>query len=110
MEIFVRQAGNTVVVEVSGQIDLANSTQVRKVLLREIKENRAARVAVNLSQVSYIDSSGVASLVEGLKAARDAGSRLMLIGVVGSPREVLKLSHLLKLFELYDTEEQALAT
>ena len=56
MEILIRQAGNTVVVEVSGQIDLANSTQLRKVLLREIKENRAARLAVNLSQVGYIDS------------------------------------------------------
>ena len=109
MEILIRQAGNTVVVEVSGQIDLANSTQLRKVLLREIKENRAARLAVNLSQVGYIDSSGVASLVEGLKASRDAGSLLMLIGVAGSAREVLKLSHLLRLFELYDTEEQALA-
>jgi anti-sigma B factor antagonist len=110
MEISIRQAASTVVVDVSGQIDLSNSTQLRKVLLREFKENRATRLAINLSQVSYIDSSGVASLVEGLKAARDAGSRLMLIGVIGSPREVLKLSHLLKLFELYDTEEQALAS
>ena len=111
MDISVRQAtGNTVVVEVSGQIDLSNSTQLRKVLLREIKENHTARLAINLSKVSYIDSSGIASLVEGLKAARDAGSRLMLVGVIGSAREVLQLSRLLKLFELYDTEEQALAT
>lgn len=111
MDISIRQAnGNTVVVEVSGQVDLSNSTQLRKVLLREIKDNRVARLAVNMSRVGYIDSSGVASLVEGLKAARDAGSRLMLVGVIGSAREVLQLSRLLKVFELYDTEEQALAT
>ena len=65
---------------------------------------------MNLCEVAYIDSSGVASLVEGLKASRDAGSRLMLIGVSGPAREVLQLSRLLKLFELHDTEEQALAS
>jgi anti-sigma B factor antagonist len=110
VEISVRVAGNTVVIDVSGEIDLSKSPQLRQVLLREIKEKHAPRVAINLSQVAYIDSSGVASLVEGLKASHDAGSRLMLIGVSGSARDVLQLSRLLKLFELYDSEEQALAS
>ncbi len=108
MKLSVRQMGTTVVIDVVGEIDLSNSPQVREVLLREIKENRAPRVAMNLCQVAYIDSSGVASLVEGLKASRDTGARLMLIGVSGPAREVLQLSRLLKLFELHDTEEQAL--
>jgi anti-sigma B factor antagonist len=110
VKLSVRQVGETVVIDISGEIDLSNSPQVRQVLLREIKENRAPRVAMNLCQVAYIDSSGVASLVEGLKASRDAGTRLMLIGVSGPAREVLQLSRLLKLFELHDTEEQALAS
>jgi anti-sigma B factor antagonist len=67
------------------------------------------RVALNLSRVDYIDSSGVASLVEGLKACRELGSRLILFGVNESAREVLKISRLLKLFEIYDNESQAIA-
>ena len=57
-----------------------------------------------------VDSSGVASLVEGLKASRELGSRFILIGLSTSAREVLQLSRLTKVFEIYDNEEQALAS
>ena len=67
------------------------------------------RVVMNMSKVRYIDSSGVASLVEGLKASRDVGSRFILFGLSASAREVLQLSRLLKIFEVYDDEAQALA-
>ena len=63
---------------------------------------------MNLSKVRYIDSSGVASLVEGLKASRDSGSRFILYGLSTSAREVLQLSRLLKIFEVYEDEESAL--
>jgi anti-sigma B factor antagonist len=49
-------------------------------------------------------------LIEGLKASRDLGSRFILIGLSTSAREVLQLSRLMKVFEIYDTEEEALAT
>ena len=65
---------------------------------------------MNLSEVRYIDSSGVASLVEGLKASRDLGSRFILFGLSTSAREVLQLSRLIKVFEVYDNEEQAVAS
>jgi anti-sigma B factor antagonist len=77
--------------------------------LKELRDNRTPRVVMNLSNVRYIDSSGVASLVEGLKAARDVGSRFILFGLSTSAREVLQLSRLLRIFEVYDNEEQALA-
>jgi anti-sigma B factor antagonist len=64
---------------------------------------------MNMSKVRYIDSSGVASLVEGLKASRDVGTRFILFGLSTTAREVLQLSRLLKIFEVYDNEEQALA-
>jgi anti-anti-sigma regulatory factor len=60
--------------------------------------------------VGYIDSSAEASLVEGLKVSRDLGSRFVLFGLSPIARERLKLSRLLKLFEVYDSEEQALAS
>jgi anti-anti-sigma factor len=78
--------------------------------LREFRENRAPRVVLNLSQVRYIDSSAEASLVEGLKVSGDLGSRLVLYGLSPINLERLKLSQLLKLFEEYDSEEQALAS
>lgn len=109
MQISRRQLDKTTILDLSGDIDLANSPAVRKALLKELRDNRTPRVVMNLSNVRYIDSSGVASLVEGLKAARDVGSRFILFGLSTSAREVLQLSRLLRIFEVYDNEEQALA-
>ena len=95
--------------DVTEDIDLANSPAVRKAFLSEIREKKIPRVIVNLLAVKYIDSSGIASLVEGLKASRDLKARFILFGLSKSAREVLQLSRLLKLFEIYENEEQALS-
>ena len=110
MQISARRVDTTTTFDVAGDIDLANSPEVRRALLREVRENRAPRVLMNFSKVRYIDSSGVASLVEGLKASRDLGSRFILFGLSGSAREVLQLSRLLKVFEVFDNEESALSS
>jgi anti-sigma B factor antagonist len=110
VHISVRRHDKTTIFDLSGDIDFANSRDVRDSVLREIRERRTARVVVNLSQVRYIDSSGVASLVEGLRAARDLGSRFILVGLSTSAREVLQLSRLLKVFEVYENEQEALAS
>jgi anti-sigma B factor antagonist len=109
LQISARRIDKITIFDVIGDIDLANSPEVRKALLKELKEARVPRVVMNMSKVRYIDSSGVASLVEGLKASRDVGSRFILFGLSPSAREVLQLSRLLKIFEVYDDEAQALA-
>jgi len=57
--------------------------------------------------VNYIDSAGVASLVEGLKLSRGLKSAFALYGLNKHPREVLELTRLIKVFEIYDTESEA---
>ncbi len=109
MQIAARHLEKITIFDVSGDIDLATSPELRKALLRELREARAPRVVLNLKQVRYIDSSGVASLVEGLKASRDVGSRFVLFGLNKTIREVLQLSKLLRIFEIYDDEQQAVA-
>src|SRR5512137_2370505 len=102
MQISVRHLDKITIFDVSGDIDLATSPELRKALLRELRELRIPRVVLNLKAVRYIDSSGVASLVEGLKASRDMGARFVLFGLNTTVREVLQLSKLLKIFETYD--------
>jgi anti-sigma B factor antagonist len=110
VQISIRRLDNAIILDVSGDIDLSSSPEVRKALLRELRDNRIPRVAVNFREVRYIDSSGVASLVEGLKASRASGARFILFGLGTIAREVLQLSRLVKVFEIYDTEEQALGS
>src|SRR6202161_4041945 len=109
MEISTRQVGASTIVDVIGDITLYNSPEVRKVLLSLLKEKKSPRVVVNLERVKYIDSAGVASLVEGLKISRDLKSGFALFGLSRTTREVLELTRLLKVFEVYDTEEEALS-
>ena len=109
MKIAARHLDKTTIFDISGDIDLATSPELRKALLRELRELKTPRVVLNLGAVRYIDSSGVASLVEGLKASRDVGSRLILFGLNRTVREVLQLSKLVRIFEIYENEEQAVA-
>ncbi len=109
MQIAARHFDTTTIFDISGDIDLATSPVLRKALLHELRELKMPRVVLNLGAVRYIDSSGVASLVEGLKASRDVGSRFILFGLNKTVREVLQLSKLLKIFEIYESEEQSVA-
>jgi anti-sigma B factor antagonist len=109
LQIVARRLDQATIFDITGHIDLANSPELRKVLLKELRENKTPRVILNLTGVRYIDSSGVASLVEGLKAARDANLRFILYGLSPAAREVLQLSRLIKIFEVFDNEQQALA-
>jgi len=74
-----------------------------------LKDKHTPRLIVNLTQVKYIDSAGVASLVEGLKLAREIKASFALFGLQRSPRQVLELTHLVKVFAIFETEPEALA-
>lgn len=109
MQISARHLDKITIFDISGDVDLATSPELRKALLRELREARMPRVILNLKAVRYIDSSGVASLVEGLKVSRDVGARLILFGLNTTVREVLQLSKLVRIFEIYENEEQAVS-
>ncbi len=108
MHISTRQSGEATIVDVVGDIDLYNSPEIRKVLLESLREKKTSRLIVNLKAVKYIDSSGVASLVEGLKVSRSLNRRFILFGLSSAAREVLELSRLIKVFEVCESEEEAL--
>ena len=110
MQIAARPATGGTILDITGDIDLAHSPAMRKALLLEIREKKTPKVFLNLEKVRYIDSSGIASLVEGLKASRDQGSRLILYGLSKTVREVMELSRLQKIFEIHESEAQALAS
>ena len=109
MKILARRLEKITIFDISGNIDLSQSPEVRKLVLKEMREDRVPRVVLNLTDVNYIDSSGIASLVEGLKASRELGSRFILFGLSTNAREVLQISRLLSFFEIYENEAQALA-
>jgi len=100
------QSGRTVVA-LSGEIDMEEAPKVRRALLDVMKQKRD--ILVDLSQVTYIDSSGIASLIEGLQAARKQKNDLALVSVSQRARRVLELARLDKVFTIHADLATALA-
>jgi anti-sigma B factor antagonist len=106
MKTATREQTGTTIVDVTGDIDMGTSPGLRKTLLESLK--KTPRLIVNMRDVRYVDSSGIASLVEVLKEARNKEKRLVLFGLSGPVHEVLQLTRLTKIFEIRETEEEAL--
>jgi anti-sigma B factor antagonist len=109
IKISTRLQGDVTILDLTGDITLFNSPEIRKVLIVLLKDQRVPQLFVNMTGVKYVDSSGIASLVEGLKIARDLGSRFVLYGLSKPAVTVLELTHLLGVFEVHASEAEALA-
>ncbi len=94
------------IIALSGDVDLSSSPQARKAILQSLEKGH---VMVDLSAVNYIDSSGVAGLVEGYQTAKERAVKFGLIGVSSSALQVLQLAHLDRVFTLHNTLDDALA-
>ena|SRR3989338_6050661 len=106
MKHAIREVSNVTVVALTGDVDLQHSPDARKILLQCVEKKRP--ILVDLSGVGYIDSSGVASLVECLQSARKAGYKLALVSVSDSAKRVLQLARLDRVFTVCETIEEGL--
>jgi anti-sigma B factor antagonist len=96
------------VLPLEGEIDLHNSAKVAAALKGAIKE-QPKKLVVDLSQVSYIDSSGLAVLLEGMQNVEFYGGKLYLIGLQESLRTIFETSRLNQAFRIFPNIESALA-
>src|SRR5580658_6157787 len=85
--------------DLSGRITIDSSPELRASLLRMLRAPECHRVEVNFSEVVYIDTSGIAVLMEALKSARHLGKKLELSGLRDSPRYIFESTGLLSFFE-----------
>ena len=101
MEHSVAEEGGALVASLRGDVDLEHSPKAREVLLDCVK--RGQKVLVDLSGVSYIDSSGVASLVEAFQRAKKSGVEFALVAVNAPALRVLELARLDKVFTIHES-------
>lgn len=107
MNVTVRNAENVSIIDCNGDVDLYTSNRLLQALQAEIRPGGGS-VLVNMSGVGYIDSSGIAILVQGLQLSRETQTRFGLFGLRSNARSVLELARLHKVFNLFENEQEAL--
>jgi len=108
MKIHVDQNKDYAVVHVSGEVDMSNSRKLRETLLDLIQKRKQKKLVIDLAAVPSMDSSGIATLMEGLHEAKKMDGEIILVGVHESLRGVLSLTGLLGVFDIRLTVEDAL--
>ena len=109
MSISVKIDNGIETIQLALEIDLDTSGSI----LEQIKKslNNSKIVHIDLEKVSYIDSSGIASLIEGMQIAKKSGKEFGLVKVSNEVMKVIKLAHLDKIFKIISQSNQsALAT
>ena len=107
MEIRCVERDGTAVISVKGEVDLYSSPRLRKEIV-DNAQNRISSLVVDLGGVTYMDSSGIATLVEGFQLTKRYGGRFRLVHPSPSIKEVIEFARLDRIFSIYDTVEEAL--
>ena len=108
MEINQRATPGAVIVGLSGEMDMSTSPDARRVFLA-LADRKTPKILVDLSGVSWMDSSGLATLIECFQNTRKYGGKLRLFGLNDSIRDVFVLARLDTIFDIRKSEQDALS-
>jgi anti-sigma B factor antagonist len=109
MQIKIDERNGILVFSMSGDIDINTSPDVKRSFDKAVKEKRD-KVVINLKDVSYVDSSGLATLVEILKNLRAYGGKLKLAALSDKVRGLFEITKLDKLFDISADENSAVGS
>lgn len=94
---------------IEGEIDINSSPDIKKVFDKIISK-KTSKMVINLAKVTYVDSSGLATLVEILKNMKTYGGRMRLVNLSSKIKSLFEITKLEKLFEIMASEEEAIST
>ena len=103
-----RQAGDVTVLDMSGKITIGEGSVALRSAIRRLIEEGKKKILLNLSQVSYVDSSGIGEFVASFTAIGREGGQLKLLNLTQKIQDLLAITKLLTVFDTYDDESSAL--
>ncbi len=109
MKIATRTVGEVKVLDCSGKITLGEGTMAIRTTVNELVNSGAMKIVLNLGDVNYIDSSGIGELVSTYTTVSNRGGKLKLLNLTKKIQELLAITKLLTVFDVYDDEAEAIA-
>ena len=108
VKLTTRQVGDVTVIDAVGRITLGEGASTFRDLIRDLSAKGDKKVLLNLGEVSYIDSCGIGEMVSGFTTVTNNGGQLKLEGLSKRVKDLLQITKLYTVFEVFDDEAEAI--
>ena len=105
-----RRLDDVVILDLSGRITIGEGTIILRDFIKKLLSEGQRKFLLNLSDVDYIDSSGLGELVTAFTTVRNQEGQLKLLNLTRRVRDLLQITKLLTVFDTFDNEAEALKT
>jgi anti-sigma B factor antagonist len=109
LDCFDWEVDGVTVLNLSGRITLGDGTKILRKLIRDTLAQDKKRILLNMAEVFYIDSSGLGELVSAYAAVKNSGGQLKLLNLKSRVQDLMLLTRMHMVFEIYTDEKAALA-
>jgi anti-sigma B factor antagonist len=110
MKLVTRLIDCVEVVQINGRIELGEGSAAVRDVVRDLLGKGRKKILLNLADVDYIDSAGLGSLVSSFTSVRNDGGELKLVYLTKKVQDLLQMTRLYTVFDIYDDEEAALSS
>lgn len=110
MKITTRNVGDVSILDISGKITIGEGSVVLRERVRQLLEEGARKLLLNFGDVNYVDSSGIGELVSSYTTCNARGASLKLVNLTKKVQDLLVITKLITIFEIYDNEDEAVAS
>jgi anti-sigma B factor antagonist len=108
MKIEKRNRDGVTILDLGGKITIGKGDVALREAVQQTLESGAAKVLINLADVTTIDSSGVGELVSAFTTATNRGAKLKLVNLPAKVNDILQITQLITVFEVFDSEDEAI--
>jgi anti-sigma B factor antagonist len=110
LNISERHVGDVTILDMDGKITIGEGSVALRTAIRRLLEEDKKKILLNLAKVGYIDSSGIGELVSSYTAINKESGELKLLNLTQKLQDLLTITKLLTVFDVYESGEEALAS
>ncbi len=107
LTVKTREKDGAVIVDLDGRLTLGEATGMLREAIRDLVAQNKTNIVLNFKNLEYMDSAGLGELVSAYTSAKNAGGKVKMVNMGGRALDLLQVTKLMTLFELYDDEEAA---
>ncbi len=108
LTIKTREKDGAVIVDLDGRLTLGEATGMLRETIRDLVAKNKTNIVLNFKNLEYMDSAGLGELVSAYTSAKNAGGKVKMVNMGGRAVDLLQVTRLMTLFELYDDEDAAI--